>query len=421
MKRTIAILVTLLLCLSLFTACSDKDAPTTSSGGSTAPSGSGSGSETGESSGVEVYTVGALLNVTGWFSSIDSSSSEGLYAMAAIINEDGGIWVDGRNYIIEIDLQDGQSEATGVRNGAQILANSGRKYLIVGNCFFIEGSLDIFNSNGIMTMMNMNSMNFEALNPKWPYSFWFNCGSAQWIVTAIETLRAQYPEVRSIVYLNDDDGNSGTMTEYIRICAERSGLEYIDNPILFDPNLTDFSGIALQTINTGADATIGNYSDANASAILKELRNAGSDIVMAMLTNSSIASYQETAGFDVGWNFFNFSLVLEEEYCTDMYWRLYQKLNEMYGIEAAKNLSPNSAESLYVWMQLVQGANSFDVDDVIAYWDTRPALDTITGPGIIGGQEFFGIDRVLSGPIPVSIGEPNGVSRFAGWVESYVR
>jgi len=420
MKRKLAVLMVLILCLSLLAACADTTTPTTTPATTPATSGTGSSSAPPSASGPEVYTVGALLNVTGWFAMQDSAESQGLQAMAAIINEDGGIWVGGKNYIIEIDLVDGQSEATGIRNGAQILANHGIDYSIVGNCFFIEGSMDVFHDNKIMTMMDMNSMNFEVLNPKWPYSFWFNNGAAQWLVSSMEVLKTHYPEVKSIVHANNDDGNNAQMAAFIRQLAEQNGLEYIDSPVYFDPNITDYSGVALQIIRTGADAMTGNYPPDKGAGMLKELRNAGSDMVFAMLTNNSAQMFQEMAGVDVGWNFFTFAPEQTQENSPPLYWRLFNKLKEMFGEEAARNLSPCAATSLYVWSQLVQGADSLEIDDVIAYWDTKPALDTVNGPGVIGGRELYGIDRVLSAQNPLSIAEPNGVVRFGGWFDSYV-
>jgi len=419
MKRKISIVMALLFCFMLLAACGGNTpaspAPSSSAPSSAAPS-SQPPPSTPEPPGT--FTVGALLNLTGWFSTQDTANSEALQAMVDILNEEGGIVVGGKTYMIEVDLQDGMSDATGTRNGAQILINNGRKYSIVANCFFIEGSLDLFHNAKVMTLMNMNSMNFEVLNPKWPYSFWVNNGAIHWIGSAMDAMKQHFPNVKSIVFCNNDDGNQGPMAERIKAEAEKRGLTYIDSPVFYDPNITDFSGVALQVIRTGADSFMGNFNPAMGSAMLKEIRNAGSDMVFAILSGNNAKTFIDAAGADVAWNMLTLGIDQTEANTPASFWKLWNRVKDKYGEQAAVNISLSGANSIYVLKQLIEGAQSFDVDDVIKYWDTKPALDTVRGPGTIGGLKTFGIDRVLSSPNAISLAEKGGVVKFGGWFPS---
>jgi hypothetical protein len=61
-------------------------------------------------------------------------------------------------------------------------------------------------------------------------------------------------------------------------------------------------------------------------------------------------------------------------------------------------------EGLYPLVQGIEKAQTFDTDKVVAALESMKSIDTVYGPGSMGGQDIFGINHVIRRPI--------GISRF---------
>ena len=57
---------------------------------------------------------------------------------------------------------------------------------------------------------------------------------------------------------------------------------------------------------------------------------------------------------------------------------------------------------LRLWAKGVQMACSFDPDKVIAALRNEPSIETILGPGKMSGKEMWGVDNMISPPIPIN-------------------
>jgi branched-chain amino acid transport system substrate-binding protein len=78
---------------------------------------------------------------------------------------------------------------------------------------------------------------------------------------------------------------------------------------------------------------------------------------------------------------------------------------------------------LRLWAKGVQMACSFDPDKVITALRNEPSIETILGPGKMSGKEMWGVDNMISPPIPIN--EVRGgtkrvqaVINFDNWFES---
>lgn len=173
MKKYTALLLAFVMLLAL-AACGTTPATTSTTPDASEPA------ETATTSEIKtgVLKIGALANVTGWFSVVDAANVNELNVFTKMINNEGGLVVGDTTYTIEIDVQDVQSDATGIRNAAQILADNGCKYVIETNDFWVEGALDIFESGGVMNIQAQNNMDFNAINPDLKYAFTFCNGAA---------------------------------------------------------------------------------------------------------------------------------------------------------------------------------------------------------------------------------------------------
>jgi branched-chain amino acid transport system substrate-binding protein len=78
---------------------------------------------------------------------------------------------------------------------------------------------------------------------------------------------------------------------------------------------------------------------------------------------------------------------------------------------------------LRLWAKGVQMACSFDPDKVVAALRKEPSIETILGPGKMSGKEMWGVDNMISPPIPIN--EVRGgtkrvqaVINFDNWFEA---
>lgn len=58
--------------------------------------------------------------------------------------------------------------------------------------------------------------------------------------------------------------------------------------------------------------------------------------------------------------------------------------------------------TLRVWAQGAQLAGSFDPDPVLEALRAAPSFPTILGPAVMGGKDMWGIDNMISPPIPIN-------------------
>lgn len=428
MKKSIALLLILVLCLSL-AACgtgkgsssaSTATASNPSAAASVAPAASASAAAP-VSSAPGTLKIGVLSNLTGWFANIDIENVNEIKVYTQMINDAGGLKIGDKTYNITLDVQDGQSDTTGIRNAAQILADHGVKYVLEPNDFWVEGALDIFEKAGIVNIQDQNNMDLKALGANLKYAYTFCNGTASTYSNCIQALVKNYPQVKSLVYCQNDDGNNAAGEALIKSLCEKYGLTYVDKPVVYDPAATDLNATALQVISTGADAFIGNGSPNNIAAILKEIRATGSQMVCVAVGTYSSGVLMAIAGADAANNAFTMGPdISAQANNTDLFWKIFQKDSDTYGKDAAANFMGNGANNLYVLKQLMEGAKSIDVKDVQAYYNTLTTVDTIYGTGTIGGMQIYGCNHYIAMPDPNSM-LVNGKIVFGGWFKTEVK
>lgn len=412
MKKVIALLLALVMVFGLV-ACGAEPAPDASTD---APA----QSDSGDASGEKVLRIGGLVNQTGWFAVYDYNNILEMKTLANMYNAKGGIEIGGEKYMIEIVEADGQSDFEGVRAAAQILVDEGVDYVIETNDFWVEGAIDLFENAGVMNIMTMNNMSFTTINKDLKYSFSFNNGSAALYAAAIAVLVKDYPEVKSLVYCQSDDGLIDVNSALIASLCEEYGLEYIDKPVVYDAEATDFSAIALQVISSGADAFFGSGDVSNVGAIMKEIRNNGSDMTIAGVLGTNASMLRDAAGADVSDNAFTLGSDLSNPANnTEIFNEIFNAFKAEYGEETASTWSGYAVNCMYMLLQLLQSAGTTDVEEVIAHFNTIDQLESLYGPGKISGTGTYGVNHIISHPNP-STKLVNGEVVYGGMYECFV-
>ena len=402
-KKLFAMLLAASMVFSM-AACSSGSSSAASSAGSTgapaAPASNAASAEnTTTSSGDNVLKIGALINTTGWFASIDYNNQIEMETLCKYYNDQGGIDIGGTKYQLELVVEDGGSDAEGIRSAAQRLVDQGIQYVIETNDFWVEGAIDIFENAGVMNIMAQNNMNHNVMNADIKYSYSFSDACTSQYSTALDVIKDQYPEVKSVVYCCDDNGVNKEQAALIEDACKRVGLEYNDAFIVYDGETTDFSSIALKVINSGADAFIGNGTPDNIAGLLKEVRSAGSDMLCAAVITLSPGALIAGSGLNDLSGAFTFgSDIATPEHNTDTFNELYKLFVDTYGQDNAAAWNGACMDNLYNLLQLMQGAGSTDVEAVRSYFDSIDSIETLFGTGVKCGEETFGVAHLIAHP-----------------------
>ncbi len=402
-KKLFAMLLAASMVFSMAACGSGSSSAASSAGSADAPaapaSNAASAENTTTSSGDNVLKIGALINTTGWFASIDYNNQIEMETLCKYYNDQGGIDIGGTKYQLELVVEDGGSDAEGIRSAAQRLVDQGIQYVIETNDFWVEGAIDIFENAGVMNIMAQNNMNHNVMNADTKYSYSFSDACTSQFSTALDVIKDQYPEVKSVVYCCDDNGVNKEQAALVEEACKRVGLEYNDAFIVYDGETTDFSSIALKVVNSGADAFIGNGTPDNIAGLLKEVRSAGSDMVCAAVITLSPGALIAGSGLNDLSGAFTFgSDIATPEHNTDTFNELYKLFVDTYGQDNAAAWNGACMDNLYNLLQLMQGAGSTDVEAVRSYFDSIDSIETLFGTGVKCGEETFGVAHLIAHP-----------------------
>ncbi len=404
-KRVFALLLAAVMVFAL-AACGTEtgsSAPASNEPGSASEAAASAGenapAEENAPTGDNVLKIGALINTTGWFASIDYNNQIEMETLCKYYNDKGGVDIGGTKYQLELVVEDGGSDAEGIRSAAQRLVDQGIQYVIETNDFWVEGAIDIFENAGVMNIMAQNNMNHTVMNADTKYSYSFSNACTSQFATAIQVIKDQYPEVKSVVYCCDDNGVNDEQAALVEKTCEEVGIEYVDAPVVFDGETTDFSSIALKVINSGADCFIGNGTPDNISGLIKEVRSAGSDMVCAAVITLGPGALIGGSGLsDLSGAFTFGSDIATPEHNSETFNELYKLFVDTYGEDNATAWNGACLDNLYNLLQLMQGAGSIDVEEVRSYFDSIDTIETLFGTGVKCGQETFGVAHLIAHP-----------------------
>jgi ABC-type branched-subunit amino acid transport system substrate-binding protein len=410
MKWKVIAVLTVLVMVFAFSACG-KETPTDTDTDTDADA-------------VETLKVGFLLHTTEWFASVDKPNYDELNALVAYVNDDLGGWdVGGTKYKLEAVNVDGQSDPDAVRTAAMSLVDTGVKFVIETNDFWVAGASDVFEEAGVFHASAYVTYSADYMNEKNPLAFTASNGSVGDYAAAFEVLVKNYPDVKKVIFVNDDNGVNEVLFNLMTDYGEQYGIEVLPNYIMYPGDTTDYSSFATQIVKSGADAFMGNGSPSAFGALLKEVRAQGSDIVCACVQGKPATMLMEYAGADASSNAFTLGVSTRESDIAEnpeILNLLVEKVRETAGDEAAANFDGAGANNLWTLLQVMQKCGSVNTEDVAQAWVEMDAVDTLYGVGTPGGTETYGIvNHAIGHPKPVSIIDPTqeGGWVFDGWID----
>ena len=392
----------LVLAMSLFGACAKPAPPSTGPG--TAPA--------------KTLQIGALLSTTGWWSTAYDIS---IWRMAEIavdmINEEGGLTVNGDKYTLELIVEDCKSTFDGVASAANRLVYDKEVKFIVGpSGFYVPPASPVTNPAKVMMIVGWHLCAPGEVDATTPYNFATSHGSITKDIGIIKSMRLDFPQAKNIALTTPDDGAIPFLIPKVIDVLEDHGFTVVGDVIPFPNEMEDFSPIVAKILTIeGFDAVYVERCPPPAlGAITKGLRDggyygpvfSGSPIdtnVIAMMAGATAAEGVRTP-----------IETLNDPDMPPVMAEMARRVTDKYGADFP--LSYQCATGVYLLKTLIEAAQSLDPTEVKAKFESMDKVGTIYGTALIGGEETFGIKHVVGGPVPAQKFE-NGKAVPAGWVD----
>lgn len=359
--------------------------------------------------------IGDIETLTGASSDNLKTAASGSYLAEQYINNHGGIKINGDVYMINITLEDNQ----GTADGAQAAAT---KLIQDDHIMFVTGSGPPPLTAAIGTVSEPAGALYSALynngtkaeqNPDRKLTFVANPDSFAGQISAMTYLKQIHPEVKTIAYVLIDDGQIADNTPQVKASASALGLTILGDIIGFAPPTVDFTPIAQQAVARGADAImLGNGPTNYMGQMLKDVRTLGYTKPVFECSMTPPPDIIKIAGPAASTNFFGHGISADVTIPNEP-----GITKEVIGMAVADPQigrfdmeMVQGFDAVYTMVQAIQAAQSLDPQVVATTWSNMTSIDTVLGPGKMGGLKTYGINHSVYTQLPILTVDNNVVS-----------
>jgi branched-chain amino acid transport system substrate-binding protein len=357
---------------------------------------------------MKTLKIGAILSLTDWYSVVDAADKVDLEYVAQMINDDGGIKVQGESYRIELVIEDGKSSLDGNTAAATKLVLDDKLKFVVGpGAFFNLATTPIFEQNKVLHVANYNGLNPAEMNAQTPYAY-LGLDPITQQSAALKALKLYYPDVKNIT-MATEDATYPAFEAGFKDLVTRTGLTLVGDPVLFATNAEDYNPVASKILAQNPDAVwmpIG--IDPSFFGIVKGLRTLGYEgpIVFPVDAPSVLGGLGEAATGIVG--------ILSKQLADPNMAPAMKRLLEMGDPNRhVFGLAPNA---LYMLRYAIEAADSLDPTVVAQKWETLTSIPTLYGDGFPSGNKLYGLtNHAWANPIPVCLIQ-DGKVEYKPWI-----
>jgi branched-chain amino acid transport system substrate-binding protein len=363
--------------------------------------------------------IGFLAALTGFLSSKDVPDVNMAKAAAEVLNEKGGITVQGQQYMIEFILEDYETTMDGITAATnRLVYDEGVKFIIGPTAFFSSGVGPITDPEKVIRVITFACNTPGELDATTPYCFLGSNGSVGKFMGAVKYLNQAYPAVEKVAIVMPDDGTITFLLPLMQNALAAEGLTLVADPVLYPNEMQDFSPIVAK-INTLGEAEAICHMNGVApqiGAVIKGLRESGNTKPYAGIMCATINDIVAIAGLQAAHDVFMASTSADEPGLPPLGKEIIQRYISKHGEETSLILY--AANCLYMLKQAIEGAQSLDTDAVKTYWESMDAIDTLEGPGVMCGDQTYGIHHhAVAHPQPIQILGENGKGVAGGLMD----
>jgi branched-chain amino acid transport system substrate-binding protein len=402
-RRTIVLLIVVAVLLSIMfalAACGEDETTTTAAPGTTA------GPATTGAPGGEVKTlkIGAIMGLTGPLSIPSLAFMRGWELYADEVNAQGGVKIGNDTYKIEVIKEDSKGAAEGATTAATKLVNQDKVTEPAGVLY---------------ATANINIPGHESdVSPDKDLFVRLSVSPDENQPIDLDYVLEKYPNVKKIGVSQPDIGYEG-MFERLKASAEKRGMEIVYAE-KWSWGTTDFVPVYTNIVNAKPDLIFAMNSG-QANDQLRAARQLGfagpfisnsplgADVFLVTVQDPKMLNDVIVNSPDVTHPNDNMKKLMDA-------WKA-KWPNDNFVSDAV-----HAYDMPWILVQAMQKAGSTDPKAVLATLETmtnKGDLQTNEGPGYMGGQERFGVNRVLYRPFPITR-IMNGQLEFIGFFDAVV-
>ena len=357
--------------------------------------------------------IGYLLCLSGWYSVYDEAEGTYLKAAAQMINDQGGVTVQGQKYKIELVGEDGKSTLDGATTAATKLVYDHKVKFVIGpSGFFSPASGPIFEQNKVLHISGYVVCQPGELDATTPYGFLSYNAAIGLTIAALEEFRKEYPNVKRLVIPSPDDGAIPYLMPKVKKLLESHGFTRAGEPIPFPNTMQDFSPIVtrINAIKDSDGVLVVNGAPAHFGQIAKGMRALGNKKPMVCVSACDVRDILAVSGTEGGHDVIAQAPIPYGKGNPALLNKIYETANKKVPMEIL------SANGLWVLTKVIEAANSLDPTVVKAKWETMDGVDSLFGPSTFGGDETYGLKHHAVGHPQSYQKLVNGKFAEGGWV-----
>ena len=361
--------------------------------------------------------VGAILGITGMFSVREVPDLNQGQVCADMINEQGGITVNGDKYMVELVVADTKSTFDGVTAAAnKLVYDEGIKLIIGPTAFFSPAAGAVCDPEKVLRMITWVVHTPGEMDASTPYSFMAGNGSLLTTTAVAKYLKEAYPDVKSVVIITPDDGAPPYVIPIATGILAAEGISVVGDPVIYPNETQDFSAyVAKLNAVKEADAIfMQNGLVFQMGAIVKGLRDSGNYKPYAGSLPARISQVMTIAGEAAMKDVFTIALTPGDPAMDPVASEIIDRVIAQYG--ADYQLEMTAPNCLWVLKEGIEAAQSLDPTDIKNQLESMDEIQTIWGPAKICGEQTLGIKHVIASPQAVQILK-DGVETSAGWID----
>jgi branched-chain amino acid transport system substrate-binding protein len=347
-----------------------------------------------------VLKIGLITSATGAMAPAFKSLLNAAKPAEDLFNQRGGVTIDGQKYRIKIVTQDDQSSPPGGIAAINKLIQDGVKFTYAPQFAVTNMAISPIAEEAKILRIKGLGIGKEEVNPNLRYSFYADA-DIYVLPTLYSYFTKKYPHAKKIAIISPDDPGGKTIREATKKELQKRGLELVFEEA-FKIGSEDFYPILTRALQKKPDAIDMVISIAPWSAgMINQARELGfkGPVFGTILADTNVLN-----------------AMLNKEYAHDIFhcgadmWSPKMKpIIQDFRVLVERQLKTKVdmdhvllVEGLYPLLQGIEKAQSIDPEKVAVVLEGMKKIDTIYGPGWVGGEDIFGINHVVRGPIPLS-------------------
>lgn len=361
--------------------------------------------------------VGLILGITGFFSVREVPDLNQGIVCKDMINEQGGITVNGDNYTVEFVVADTKSTFDGVTAAAnKLVYDEGIDIIIGPTAFFAPAAGAVCDPEQVLRLNTWVVNTPGEVDETTPYSFFAGNGSLLTTAAAAKYLSANYPEVKTVSIVTPDDGAPPYVIPIATDILAAEGISVVGDPVIYPNETQDFSTYVakLNAIEEADAIFMQNGLVFQMGPLVKGLRESGNYKPYAGSLPARISQVMTIAGEEAMQDVFSIALTPGDPGMDPIASEIIDRVIAEHGADYQLEMTvPNC---LWILKEAIEAAQSTDPMTIKDQLESMDEIETIWGTAKICGEQTLGIKHVIASPQAVQVLE-NGVETSAGWID----